>query len=219
MLCIFNVTILDVLGYIVNITSVIGGILIAKQHGLHPIIQFLSGISTALFGDIFFRDLLLLHTTPYIFNHPIEITTIAVIDITTIVLMKKNHFSQKLLRVLCIVDLLSIAVFTTFSYERAIATNKPWWFCIVTAFVSACGGEIIATAIRALGTREWKYFTISLASNKFHYLFGAFMSVIYSCLNALDINSNTALIILSTFAIKTGWLIDSKKLTKKESIK
>lgn len=89
MLYIFNETILDVLAYTGNIVSVIGGILAAKKLGLHPIIQFLSGISTAFFGDMLFRDIILLHTTPYIFNHPIEIVTMVVIDIIIIVWMKK----------------------------------------------------------------------------------------------------------------------------------
>ena len=217
MLYIFNVTIFDVLGYIGNIASVIGGILAAKKLGLHPIIQFLSGISTAFLGDMFFRDIILLHTTPYIFNHPIEIVIIGIIDIAVIVWLKKDYLDKKFSRVLCIVNSISIVVYATFGYDRGSVANEPWWFCIVTALVSTCGGEIIAAAIRALGTRKWRYFTKTLNENKFYYFFCAVISVVCGCLNAFDINSDNSLIILTAFAIKVGLLIENKRLTEGET--
>lgn len=214
MLYIFDVTILNILGYIGNIASVIGGILAAKKLGLHPIMQFLSGISTAFLGDIFFRDIILLHTTPYIFNHPIKIVIIGVIDITVVVWMKKKYLDKKFSRVLCIVNSINIVVVATFGYEQGSATNEPWWFCIVATLVSVCGGEIIATAIRALGTRKWRYFTMTLNEKKFYYFFCAVISVVWGCLNALDINSDKSLILLTAFAIKVGLLIEDKILTE-----
>lgn len=217
MLYIFNETILDVLAYTGNIVSVIGGILAAKKLGLHPIIQFLSGISTAFFGDMLFRDIILLHTTPYIFNHPIEIVTMVVIDIIIIVWMKKNYLEKNFSRVLSIVNSISIVIFATFGYERGIAANKPWWFCIVTALVSVCGGGIIAAAIRALGIREWRSFTKTLHENKFHYFFCVIVSVVCSCLNVLDINNDTALIVLTAFVIKVDLFIENKRLIEKET--
>lgn len=215
MLYISNLTIFDVLGYIGNIVSVIGGIFTAKKLGLHPIIQFLSGISTAFLGDMFFRDIILLHTTPYIFNHPIEIITMVVIDISVIVWMKKKNLDKKFSKVLSIVNPISIVIFAILDYERSISAREPWWFCIVTVWGSICGGEIIAVAIRALGTREWRYFTKTLNENKFYYFFCAVLSVICGCLKALDINNDTALIILTVFVMKADSLMKNKRLIEK----
>lgn len=216
MLYIFSVTIIDLLGYIGNIISVIGGTLAAKRTDCNPIIQFLSGISTAFWGDMFFRDIILLHTSPYILNHPIETVIAVIIDITVIVWMKNKYLGKAFSLVLSIVNSINIVLSATLGYERGIAANKPWWFCIVTAWVSVCGGEIIAVAIKALGTREFSNLTKALNENKFYYFFCAFVSMLCGCLNEFDINNNTALIILIIFVIGSNLFIENKRLTEKQ---
>lgn len=131
--------------------------------------------------------------------------------------MDENYLEKNFSRVLSIVNSISIVIFATFGYERGIAANKPWWFCIVTALVSVCGGGIIAAAIRALGIREWRSFTKTLHENKFHYFFCVIVSVVCSCLNVLDINNDTALIVLTAFVIKVDLFIENKRLIEKET--
>lgn len=186
MLYLFTLTLFEVLGYIGNASSIIGGIHAAKRRELHPIIQFVSGISAVIWSDIFLRDLVLLNTKLSLYNHLIKIFIISAFDIAVIIWMKNKSLSKTILNILYILNSISIVVSATYSYKLAISTGTSCWINIVTIFTSICGGEIIASIIRTLSVGEWRYFTKEVLNNKFYYLLAAIVSTILSCLNLLN---------------------------------
>ena len=208
-------TILAALGYIGNVAFVIGGVIAAKKKGLGMWTQFWSGLATFCFGGIFMRDLGMLRTVPSIFGSPLEIAATAAVGIITIAMLKswdrRKNLSNPFTAVLCFTDSIGIAGFAAFGYGRGITAGAPWYIALACAFVTACGGGIIAAVIRAAAAKDWRHFTGTLAGNKFYYLFGAFMSVAYGVLYAIGRNTDFALIVLTVIAVVIGFMVERAK--------
>lgn len=164
------------LSYVNNITFIINGILTARQNKLHPSVQLLCGISAAFFGGIFLRDLLLLHMVPAVFDNPFEFTTTVFIGVLIVSILKNGVPDKRLCFLLHIADLVGTAAFASTGYKLGMLAGTPWWICFTSGFVTACGGGIIAAAIRAAFLKDVSHFIHTLKKNRSYYLYAALMS-------------------------------------------
>ena len=170
-------TILQIaLNCINNITFMVNGILTARKKKLHPSVQLLCGISSAFFGGIFLRDLALLHRLPAAFDSPFEFAAFVFIGILAVCILKKRTPDKRLCFLLHIADLAGTAAFASAGYNRGMMAGAPWWTCFASGFVTACGGGIIAAAIRAAFSKDLLHFVHTLKENWRYYLYAALMS-------------------------------------------
>jgi uncharacterized membrane protein YeiH len=216
MTTIFNAfTILDLLGWIGDAAFVIGGVVAAKKLRLSPFVQLLSGLSTAFFGGIFMRDLGLLRCAPAIFGSPIEIAATAVVGIITIAAMKSRNGKKKLHKafsaVLCFADSIGIVVFAAFGYGRGITAGAPWWIALACAFVTACGGGVIAAVIRSAGAKSFKPFIKTVKGNLLYYLLCAFASVVCGLWHSPSGYPDCVIITLTLIVIVFGFIVERVK--------
>lgn len=200
-----TINLISLLNHIGTITFVIEGTLAAKKMGLPYFFQFLSGISTAFFGGIFLRDLILLHTAPAIFRCPLEIATAALICILTIKVLKHREHGNISLSVLCLLDSIGIVGSAATGYSHGAKTSILIAFAC--GFATACGGGITAAAIRMAAKKNLKAFVTILVHNKWYYLFAASMSVIYGILHLTGHDTNTAIIALTAIAVIVGFIV------------
>jgi uncharacterized membrane protein YeiH len=199
----------QLLGYIGDLAFVIGGVLTAKQLKLHWFVQWLSGMSTAFFGGILLRDTLLLQTSPAIFCEPIEIAATAAIGIFAVISVRKRTPGKAFDWLLCIIDSIGITGFAAVGYGRGIEAGVM--IALACGFVTACGGGIIAAAIRAAAKKSIMTFFETLAGNRWYYVFGASMSIAYGILDSFGKSNDTTLIVLTALAIILGLLVERDK--------
>lgn len=164
------------LNYVNNFTFIINGILTAHQKKLHPSVQLLCGISSTFFGGIFLRDLALLHLIPAVFDSPFEFTATVFIGVLTVLILKNRTPDKHLCSLLHIADLVGTAIFASAGYKRGMLAGAPWWICFTSGFVTACGGGVIAAAIRAAFSKDLLHFIHTLKQNRSYYLYAALMS-------------------------------------------
>lgn len=196
-----SITLIQLLCYTGNITSVIGGVLAAKKLKLHWSVQFLSGMSTTFFSGMFPQNLTLLQSAPTIFISPVEITTTAVVGIVTILLFKCREFDKELTTLLCIIDSIGMVGFIAEGYSRG--TEAGTLIALSYSFATACGGSIIAAMIRG-------ELLESLIKNKWNYLCVVFVSLVYVFFKLLCIDNNTTLISLIVISIIINLFIEGK---------
>lgn len=204
-----TITLISLLNYIGTIAFIIGGTLIAKKMELHCFLQFLSGISTAFFGGIFLRDLILLQTTPALLDNPLEIAIASAICIFTIMVLKHREPRNISLSILCLFDSIGIVGSTATGYTQG--TKAGILIAFACGFVTACGGGIIAAAIRMTAKKDFKTFFTILADNKWYYLFIASISVVYGILHLTSYDTDTAIIALTDVAIVIGFIVEKTK--------
>jgi uncharacterized membrane protein YeiH len=206
--------VISILGYIGDIAFVIGGVILAKNLGLRPWLQLLSGMSTAFFGGIFLRDFWLLHTTPAIFGSPLEIAGTAAVGMATVAIAQrsknKGSFTIILSYLLCAADAIGIVGFAAFGYGRGMQAGASVNTALATAFVTACGGGIIAALIRAVGSKDWRHFPKTLAGNWLYYLIGAGTSVVCALLYSPDGYPDSAILAL-TVAVIIGNIVNQNQ--------
>ena len=217
----FNaLTILTVLGYIGDAAFVIGGILAAKKIGVRPTAQLLSGMSTAFFGGIFLRDLGLVSITtrtltcPSIFSHPFEIAATAAVGVIAVAVLKKSgdgKLAKVFNAVLCMADSVGVAGFAAFGYGRGIKAGVPWQAALACAFVTACGGGVIAAGIRAAGAKDWRHFSKTLAGNLPYYLLCALASAVCGLWYSPAGYPDAVLIAVTVFTILGGFIAERAK--------
>lgn len=200
------------LGYIGDVAFVIGGIYASKKLNLHWFLQWLSGMSTAFFGGLFLRDLLLLQTTPAIFDSPLEIAATATVGILTVFMFRKRMPGKAFNWLICIIDSVGIAGFTAAGYGRGTGTGAVIAF--TCGFVTACGGGIIAAAIRAAAMKSIKKFFETLIDNRWYYVFCTTMSIAYGILHSLGRSTETTSLVLTVIAIIIGLFIEKDKLVR-----
>ena len=164
------------LNYVNNITFIINGILTARQKKLHPTVQLLCGISSAFFGGIFLRDLILLHLIPAVFDSPLEFVVTVFIGVFTVFMLKSKTPDKRLRFLLHIADLVGTAAFASAGYKRGVLAGAPWWTCFTSGFVTACGGGLIAAAIRTAFSKDPLHFIHTLKANRNYYLYAALIS-------------------------------------------
>lgn len=205
-----ELTLNTLLGYIGDVAFVIGGVYASKKLNLHWVVQWLSGMSTAFFGGLFLRDILLLQTIPAIFSSPLEIAATAAVGILSVFIFKKRTPSKAFNWLICIIDSVGIAGFAAAGYERGMEAGVVIAF--TSGFVSACGGGIIATAIRAVAKKSIKKFFETLTANRLYYVFGATMSIAYGILHSLSISKDIMSLVLTAIAIIIGLFIEKDKL-------
>lgn len=164
------------LNYLNNITFLFNGILTARQKKLPPSVQLLCGISTTFFGGIFLRDLALLHLIPAIIDSPFEFTATVFIGVFIVFILKNRTPDKHLCLLLHIADLVGTAAFASDGYKRGMLVGAPWWICFTSGFVTACGGGVIAAAIRAVFSKDLLHFIHTLKGNRNYYLYAALMS-------------------------------------------
>jgi len=108
-------------------------------------------------------------------------------------------------------DSIGVAGFAAFGYGRGITAGAPWWIALACAFVTACGGGIIAAGIRAIGAKNWRHFFKTLAGNKFYFILCFLASAVsafcYSPTGYLDI----ALVILTGLIVIGGFIVEGAK--------
>lgn len=173
------------LSYINNITFMVNGILTARQKKLHPSVQLLCGLSSAFFGGIFLRDLTLLHLVPAAYDNPLEFAAIVFIGVLTIFILKNRTPGKHLCFLLHIADLAGTAAFASAGYKRGMLAGAPWWICLASGFVTACGGGVIAAAIRAAFSKDPLHFIHTLKENRNYYLYAALMSAAQGIVSSL----------------------------------
>jgi uncharacterized membrane protein YeiH len=211
-----NFSILLFLCYVGDIAFFIGGILAAKRMGLKMPIQFASGLSVFSFGGFWFRDLIILRTTPSILSSPLEIAAVSIIGIIAINLLNRHNsvnssLRKVLLTILYAADAAAVAGFAAFGYGRGILAGMPCRVCFACAFVTTCGGGFISIIIRAAAAKDFQYFLKTVIANKFYYLFGAFVSAVYTVLYAHGKDTDISLSILALCAIVIGLLVEKEK--------
>lgn len=206
-----TISIISLFNYIGTTAFIIGGTLAAKNMKLHCLIQFLSGMSTAYFGGLFLRDLILLQTTPAIFSFPWEIAAAVLICTLTIITLKYKEPGNIGLSILCLLDSIGIVSSVAAGYNQGIKVSTLNAF--ICGFVTACGGGIIATAIRLAAKKNLRVFFTILAANKWYYIFAASMSAAYTVLYLTGHNTNTAIIVLTAIAIIIGFIIKQNNTT------
>lgn len=165
-----------ILNYVSNITFIINGILMARQKDLPPSIQLLCGISSAFFGGILLRDLTLLRLVPAVFDDPLEFTATVPIGALAVFLLKNSSPNKRLCSLLHIADLVGTAVFASAGYKRGIFAGASMWICFSSGFVTACGGGLIAAAIRSSFLKDPLHFFHTLRENRYYYLYAALIS-------------------------------------------
>lgn len=207
-----ELTLNTLLGYIGDVAFVIGGVYASQKLNLHWVVQWLSGISTAFFGGLFLRDLLLLQTTPAIFSSPLEIAATAAVGILSVFMFRKRTVNKAFNWSICIIDSVGIAGFATAGYERG--TGRGVVIAFTCGFVTACGGGIIAAAIQAAAKKNIKKFFETLTDNRWYYVFGATMSIAYGILHSLGISKDTMSLVLTAIAIIIGLFIERDKLVR-----
>lgn len=207
-----ELTLNTLLGYIGDVAFVIGGVYTSQKLNLHWFVQWLSGMSTAFFGGLFLRDLLLLQTTPAIFGSPLEIAATAAIGILSVFMFREKTPSKAFNWLICIIDSVGIAEFASAGYERG--TGAGVMIAFTCGFVTACGGGIIAAAIRATAKKSIKEFFETLTNNRWYYVFGATMSVAYGFFHSLNTSKDTMSLVLTAIAIIIGLFIERDKLVR-----
>lgn len=208
-----TITLISLLGYMGTVTSTINGTLTAKKMELPCFLQFLSGISTAFFGEVFLRDLILLQTTPTIFNKPLEISiTIAICIFSIIALMHKKP-GNIYLSILCLLDSIGIVGSTAIGYSQG--TKAGLLVAFVCGFATACGDNILATVIQMIVKKNYKLFFIILSVKKWYYLFIASISVVYGILQFTSHDTNTNIMMLTVVSIVIGFILKRNESTKK----
>ena len=201
-----HTTLISLLSYIGTASSIIEGILTAKKMKLQCFIQFLSGISAAFLGEIFLRDLVLLRTTPACFANPLAMTITATACVFSIIILKNKEPENICPSILCIFNSIGIVGSVAVGYNQGARAGVLTAFAC--GFVTSCGGSILTTAIQTVTKNNCKTFFITLAENKWHYLFIASMSIIYGILNFTNHNDNAAIIILVAVAIVIGFIVE-----------
>lgn len=176
---IFNI-LQTTLNYVFNITFLINEILMARQQKLHPFVQLLCGISSTFFGAIFLRDLLLLHLVPAVFDSPFEFTATIFIGVLIVFILKDRTPNKYLCFLLHIAELAGTATFVSVGYKRGMLVGAPWWICFTSGFLTACGGGMIAAAIRTIFSKEPLHFIHTLKENRNYYLYAALISAAHS---------------------------------------
>lgn len=204
-----TITFISLLSYIGTAASVVRMILTAKKTELPYFLQFLSGICTAFFGGIFLRDLILLQTVPAALNIPWEIVTTTAFCIFIIILLKYKEPGNICLSTLCLLDSIGIVASTAIGYNQG--AKEGILIAFACGFVTACGGDILATAIQMVATKNFNAFFNILTDNKWYYLFAVSMSVVYSILHLTNHNTNTAIMALTATAIVIGLIIERNK--------
>lgn len=205
-----DLTLNTLLSYIGDVAFVIGGVYASKKLNLNWFVQWLSGMSTAFFGGLFLRDLLLLQTTPAIFGSPLEIAATAAVGILSVFMFRKRTPGKAFNWLICIIDSVGIAGFAAAGYGRG--TGAGVVIAFTCGFVTACGGGIIAAAIRATAKKSIKKFFETLTDNRWYYVFGATMSIAYGILHSLGRSKDTTSLVLMAIAIIIGLFIERDKL-------
>lgn len=207
-----TITLISLLSYMGTAASTINGTLTAKKMELPFFLQFLSGISTAFFGEVFLRDLILLQTTPTIFNKPLEIsTTIAVCIVSIIALMHKKP-GNIYLSGLCLLDSIGIVGSAAIGYNHG--TKMGFLIAFVCGFVTACGDNILATIIQMIVKKNYKLFFTILSVKKWYYLFIASISVVYGILHFTSHDTNTTIMMLTVVSTVIGFILKRNESTK-----
>lgn len=209
-----ELTLNTLLGYIGDVAFVIGGVYASKKLNLHWFVQWLSGMSTAFFGGLFLRDLLLLQATPAIFGSPLEITATAAVGIFTVFMFRKRMPSKAFNWLICIIDSVGIMGSAAAGFGRGTGAN--FVIAVACGFVTACGGGIIAAAIRATAKKSIKKFFKTLTDNRWYYVFGATMSIAYGILHSLGRSKDTTLLVLTAAAIIIGLFVEKDKLMRSQ---
>ncbi len=208
---------LNILGYIGDIAFVIVGIAAAKKIGLRPFWQLLSGMSTAFFGGIFLRDLGLLRTSPAIFGSPLELAATAAVGVVAIAVLRNCNGTGVLAKILnallCAIDSSGVAGFAAFGYGRGMQAGADWQIALACAFVTACGGGVIAAVIRAVAARDWRHLTKTLAGNRFYFLLCAFASAMCGAWYS-DGYGDNFLIALAVVVVVGGFIVEIEKSKK-----
>lgn len=205
-----TITLISLLNYIGTTAFIIEGIFIAQKMRLHYFLQFLSGMSTAFFGEIFLRDLILLQTTPAIFQCPLGIAAATLICIFTIIISKHREPGNISLSILCLLDSIGVVGSVAAGYTQSATRNVLIAF--ICGFITACGGDIIATAIQTMATKNLKAFFTLLTGHKWYYLFTASISIIYSIMYLTGHDTNSTIMTLTFIAIIIGFIIKSNNV-------
>lgn len=208
-----TITLISLFSHIGTMTSAIGGTLTAKKMELHCFLQFLLGVSTAFFGEVFLRDLILLQTTPTVFNNPLEIAATIAACIFSIMMLKHKEPGNICLSILCLLDSIGIVGSTTIGYNQG--TKAGVLVAFSCGFVTACGGNILATTIQMIMKKNLKSFFTILAAKKGYYLYAASISVVYSILHFTSHNTDTAIMALTIAAIVIGFIVERNETTQK----
>jgi len=210
---------IDYFGYVGDIAFVIGGIIAARKIGLRFFGQLLSGLSAAFFGGIFIRDLGLLHTFPAIFGNPSEILMTVTAGVLTIAALQhcknKRRIGKFFNTLLCAADSIGVAGFAVFGYGRGITAGESLWIALACAFVTACGGGIIAAAIRAVIGKNCRHFLRTLAENRHYYIHCAIMSLVCGLWYSPDGYQERTVLALAVTAIISGFMVEHTKSMRK----
>lgn len=209
-----ELTLNTLLGYIGDVAFVIGGVYASKKLNLHWFVQWLSDMSTAFFGGLFLRDLLLLQATPAIFGSPLEITATAAVGIFTVFMYRKRMPSKAFNWLICIIDSVGIVWSAAVGFGRG--TGAGVVIAVACGFVTACGGGIIAATIQAAAKKSIKKFFETLTDNRWYYVFGATISIAYGILHSLGRSKDTTLLVLTAAAIIIGIFVEKYKLMRSQ---
>lgn len=208
-----TITLISLLNNIGTIAFVIEGTLNAKKTGLNCFFQFLSGMSTAFFGGIFLRDIILLQTIPAVFDNPLEITVATAICIITIIVLKYKKLGNIGLSILCLLDSIGIVGSVATGYSQD--TKAGILLAFACGFVTACGGGIIATAIQIVVKKNFKAFFTILNDNKWYYLLTVSVSAIYGILHLTKCDTDMSILELTATTIIIGFIVERNKVAQR----
>lgn len=201
-----TITLISLLSYIGTIASAVGGTLTAKKMKLPCFLQFVLGISTAFFGEIFLCDLILLQTSPTIFNKPLEIAIAIAACIFSIMVLRCKEPENICLPILCLLNSIGIIGSATTGYNHGTKTGVLVAFAC--GFVTSCGGNILATVIQIIVKKDFKLFFTILSEKKWYYLFVASISVVCGILHFTSHDTNTAIMVLTIVSIVIGFIVE-----------
>lgn len=207
-----TITLISLLSYMGSAASTINGTLTAKKMELPCFLQFLSGISTAFFGEVFLRDLILLQTVPIIFREPWEIFIAITVCICSIIALMHKKTEKIYLSGLYLLDSIGIVGSVAIGYNQG--TKAGLLIAFVCGIVTACGGNILATVIQMIVKKNYKLFFITLSVKKWYYLFIASITVIYGILHFTSHDTNTAIMMLMVVSIIIGFILKRNESTK-----
>jgi uncharacterized membrane protein YeiH len=215
--------IMNISTWIGDIAFLIGGILAARNIGCYPIVQFFSGMFVA-FGGGFVRDLLVLHTPEAIKDRIPEIGFVAVVGlILTTIIWLKDKKGKKVDSILggqfglVIADSIGVGAFSITGYNLGIQNSVG--IALLCGWMTACGGGILAAALRAVYKKSIILFGETLIENGRYYLFGAAMTGLYSIYMPINPTQLLTLIVigitigvLSKFGLKLPNLVSPMNL-------
>ena len=218
----FSVLWMAIITQIGNIVFFVEGFRSAKKESKLLHICLLSAFLTFCGGGSGLRDVLVLRTQPAIlnitFNEALPIILIALLMIPTFKFNSKSKtINSALPKVLLIGDSLGVLAFVRAGFERGIIMNGSLVVAVCCAFLTACGGGILAVLVRSLSEEKFKnkivYLSKKIRENIPYYRFCFTVTMTYALFRTAGASANLLTVLLTPPALFIGLIADNKMNT------